>query len=136
MHMKSGSPVKSILVAAALLLPTVAWAQFVSVSTPALSIGRPVVISTPLASGHMQTVSFVPSSGPLSQAAATRAIARAQSDLALRGIDRPTALQIGITLLGGVLPTPQGDVQVPGILPKARGKAQAEMQVQYTGPFV
>ena len=134
--MKNGSPMRSMILAAALLLPTVAWAQFVSVSTPALSIGRPVVISTPLASGHLQTVSFVPSSGPLSQAAATRAIERAQTELALRGIHRPTALQIGITLLGGVLPTPQGDVQVPGILPKARGKAQAEMQVQYTGPFV
>ena len=134
--MKNGSPMKSLIVAAALLLPTVAWAQFVSVSTPAMTGGRPVVITTPLASGHMQTVSFLPSSGPLSQAAAARAIERAQSDLALRGIHRPTALQIGITLLGGVLPTPQGDVQVPGILPKGRGKAQAQMQVQYTGPFV
>lgn len=133
--MKSGSPIKGMLCAAALLLPTVAWAQFVSVSTPALSIGRPVVISTPLASGHLQTVSFMPASGPLSQAAATRVIERAQSDLAARGIDRPTALQIAITLVGGVLPTPNGDVQMPGLLPKSRGKV-AEMQVQYTGPFV
>jgi hypothetical protein len=134
--MKNKSALSCMLFTAALLLPAVAGAQFVSVSTPALSIGRPVVISTPLASGHMQTVSFMPSSGPLSQAAAARAIERAQTDLALRGIHRPTALQIGITLLGGVLPTPQGDVQVPGLLPKARGKAPAEMQVQYTGPFV
>jgi len=134
--MKNKSVVASLLFAAALLLPTVAWAQFVSVSTPALSIGRPVVISTPLASGHLQTVSIMPASGPLTEKAATRMIERAQSDLALRGIQRPTALQIAITLLGGVLPTPNGDVQMPGLLPKARGKAQAEMQVQYTGPFV
>ena len=134
--MKNKSVVASMLFTAALLLPTVAWAQFVSVSTPALSIGRPVVISTPLASGHLQTVSFMPASGPLTEAAATRVIERAQSDLALRGIQRPTALQIAITLLGGVLPTPNGDVQMPGLLPKARGKAQAEIQVQYTGPFV
>jgi hypothetical protein len=80
-------------------------------------------------------VSFVPPSGPLSQAAATRVIERAQSDLALRGVHRPTALQIAITLLGGVLPTPSGEVQVPGLLPKARGK-QADMQVQYSGPYV
>jgi hypothetical protein len=135
MHMKNRSPVKSMLFAAALLLPTLAWAQFVSVSTPALSIGKPLVITTPLQSGHLQTVSFVPPSGPLTQAAATRVIERAQSDLALRGVHRPTALQIAITLLGGVLPTPSGDVHVPGLLPKARGK-QAEMQVQYSGPYV
>jgi hypothetical protein len=136
--MKRTIPVANLLLAAALLLPAAASAQFVSVTTPALSIGKPVVITTPLASGHLQTVSFVPPSGPISEAAATRMIERAQSDLAQRGIARPTALQIAITLLGGVLPTPQGDVQMPGLLPKTRGKppAASRLQVYYAGPYV
>jgi hypothetical protein len=136
--MKNRSVVSAVLFAAALALPAVAWAQFVSVSMPALSIGRPLVITTPLASGHLQTVSFVPPAGPISLAAATRMIERAQADLAVRGIDRPTALQIAITLLGGVLPTPDGDLPVPGLLPKGPGKAQqpSRLQVFYNGPYV
>jgi hypothetical protein len=140
MHMKTKTALSSILFAAALALPALAWAQFVSVSTPALSIGKPVVITTPLASGHLQTVSFVPPQGPMTEAAATRMIERAQADLAGRGIYRPTALQIAVTLLGGALPTPNGDVQVPGLLPKAKaqGKSQRDnhMQVIYNGPYV
>jgi hypothetical protein len=135
MQMENRSRVAGLLLASALLLPAAASAQFVSVTTPALSIGKPVVITTPLASGHLQTVSFVPPAGPISEATATRMIQRAQSDLAQRGIQRPTALQLAITLLGGVLPTPAGDVQMPGLLPKARGKAPT-MQVQYAGPYV
>jgi hypothetical protein len=138
-QMKNRAPLARLLVAAALALPAIAWAQFVSVSTPALSIGKPVVISTPLASGHLQTVSFVPPAGPMSQAAASRMIERAQNDLAGRGIHRPTALQIAVTLLGGALPTAMGEVQVPGLLPKAQGsKARQEtpVQVYYAGPYV
>jgi len=138
--MKTKTALSSILFAAVLALPALAWAQFVSVSTPALSIGKPVVITTPLASGHLQTVSFVPPQGPMTEAAATRMIERAQADLAGRGIYRPTALQIAVTLLGGALPTPNGDVQVPGLLPKAKaqGKSQRDnhMQVIYNGPYV
>jgi hypothetical protein len=134
--MKTRSTLSALLFAAALALPALGWAQFVTVSTPALSIGKPLVITTPLASGHLQTVSFVPPSGPMTQASASRMIERAQADLAARGIHRPTALQIAVTLLGGALPTPSGEIQVPGLLPKGKAPHDNRLQVFYNGPYV
>ena len=134
-----------LLVAAALALPAAAWAQvhFTAVTTQTLmnglNSGRPVVITMPLASGYLQTVSFVAPSGPMPQAKAAQMIQLAQKDLAKRGIEKPTALQIAVTLLGGTLPTPDGDVQVPGLLPKAAGKKTlrpSHLQVTYNGPYV
>ena len=135
----------SLFVAAALTVPAVAWAQvhFTAVTTQTLmsglNSGRPVVITTPLASGYLQTVSFVAPSGPMPQAKAAQMIQLAQKDLAKRGIEKPTALQIAVTLLGGTLPTPDGDVQVPGLLPKAASKKAvrpSHLQVTYNGPYV
>jgi hypothetical protein len=134
-----------VLLAAALVLPAAAWAQshFTPVTTQTLmnglNSGRPVVITTPLAGGYLQTVSFVAPSGPMPQAKAARLIRLAQKDLAARGIDKPTALQIAVTLLGGTLPTPDGDVQVPGLLPKPatkKGTRPSHLQVTYNGPYV
>ena len=141
----------AILLVAGLALPALASAQFTQVNTQnlmnGLNSGRPVTITTPLASGYLQTVSFVPSSGPMPQAQASQLIQRAQRDLSARGIDKPTALQIAVTLIGGTLSTPDGDVQVPGLLPKtgdkAKGKAKLKavrgnenLQVFYNGPYV
>ncbi len=135
----------SLLLAAALAAPVAAWAQaqFTPVTTQTLmsglNSGRPVVITTPLAGGYLQTVSFVAPSGPMPQAKAARMIELAQKDLAARGIEKPTALQIAVTLLGGTLPTPNGDVQVPGLLPKAatkKGARPSHLQVTYNGPYV
>lgn len=134
-----------VLLAAALALPAAAWAQvhFTAVTTQTLitglNSGHPVVIATPLASGYLQTVSFVAPSGPMPQAKAARMIELAQKDLAARGIDKPTALQIAVTLLGGTLPMPNGDVQVPGLLPKPASKKSvrpSRLQVMYSGPYV
>ena len=134
-----------LLLAAALTAPAAAWAQthFTPVTTQTLmsglNSGRPVVITTPLAGGYLQTVSFVAPSGPMPQAKAARMIELAQKDLAARGIEKPTALQIAVTLLGGTLPTPYGDVQVPGLLPKAatrKGVRPSHLQVTYNGPYV
>ena len=134
-----------ILLAAALALPVAAWAQvhFTAVTTQTLmnglNSGRPVVITTPLASGYLQTVSFVAPSGPMPQAKAARLIELAQKDLAARGVEKPTALQIAVTLIGGTLPTPSGDVQVPGLLPKPASKKAvrpSHLQVTYNGPYV
>ena len=134
----------SFLFVAGLALPAVASAQFTSVTTQnlmnGLNSGRPVVITTPLASGYMQTVSFVPTSGPMPQDKAAQLVKKAQRDLAERGIAKPTALQIAVTLIGGTLPTPDGDVQVPGLLPKTPGKGKnsrvEKLQVFYNGPYV
>ena len=134
-----------LLVAAALALPAAAWAQvhFTAVTTQTLmnglNSGRPVVITTPLASGYLQTVSFVAPTGPMPQAKAAQMIQLAQKDLAKRGIEKPTALQIAVTLLGGTLPTPDGDVQVPGLLPKPASKKSgrpSHLYVTYNGPYV
>jgi hypothetical protein len=139
--MKTKSTV-SLLFAAALALPVLAWAQMTPVTTQTLvnglHSGRPVIITTPLANGYQQTVSFVAPTGPMAQSRANRMIDLAQQDLAARGIEQPTALQIAVTLLGGTLPTPNGDVQVPGLLPKSAGKAPrpSHLQVFYTGPYV
>jgi hypothetical protein len=134
-----------VLLAAALALPAAAWAQthFTPVTTQTLmnglNSGRPVVITTPLAGGYLQTVSFVAPSGPMPQAKAARLIQLAQKDLAARGIDKPTALQIAVTLLGGTLHMPVGDVQVPGLLPKPASKKSGRpsgLHVTYNGPYV
>ena len=134
-----------ILLAAALALPAAAWAQthFTSVTTQTLmsglNSGRSMVIATPLASGYLQTVSFVAPSGPMPQAKAARMIELAQKDLSARGIDKPTALQIAVTLLGGTLSLPDGDVQVPGLLPKPASRNSvrpSRLQVTYNGPYV
>lgn len=133
------------LLAVALTLPVAAWAQvhFTAVTTQTLmsglNSGRPVVIATPLASGYLQTVSFVAPSGPMPQAEAARMIELTRKDLAARGIDKPTALQIAVTLLGGTLSMPHGDVQVPGLLPKPAGKKSvrpSRLHVTYNGPYV
>lgn len=141
----------ALLFAAGLALPAIAAAQLTPVTTQTLitglNTGKPVTITTPLASGYLQTVSFVPSSGPMPQAKATQLIQRAERDLAARGIAKPTALQIAVTLIGGTLSTPDGDVQVPGLLPrspeKAKGKVKGKavrgnenLQVFYNGPYV
>ena len=141
----------SLLFAAGLALPMLAAAQLTPVTQQTLitglNTGKPVTITTPLASGYLQTVSFVPSSGPMPQAQAAQYIQRAQRDLAARGIDKPTALQIAVTLMGGTLATPDGDVQVPGLLPKSPAKANGKvkgkavrgnenLQVFYNGPYV
>ena len=134
-----------VMLAAALALPAAAWAQthFTPVTTQTLinglNSGRPVIISTPLASGYLQTVSFVAPSGPMPQAKAARMIAPAQKDLAARGTDQPTALQIAVTLLGGILSMPNGDVQVPGLLPKPASRKSgrpSQLHVTYNGPYV
>ena len=135
----------ALLLAAALAAPAAAWAQthFTPVTTQTLmnglNSGRPVVITTPLAGGYLQTVSFVAPSGPMPHAKAARMIELAQKDLAARGIEKPTALQIAVTLLGGTLPTPYGDVQVPGLLPKPASKKSgrpSHLYVTYNGPYV
>ena len=108
----------------ALALPAAAWAQghFTPVTTQTLmsglNSGRPMVITTPLASGYLQTVSFVAPSGPMPQAKAAQLIQLAQKDLAKRGIETPTALQIAVTLLGARCPRPTGDFHVPGLRPR------------------
>jgi hypothetical protein len=141
----------SLLFVAGLALPLLAAAQLTPVTQQTLinglNTGKPVTITTPLASGYLQTVSFVPSSGPMPQAQAAQYIQRAQRDLAARGIDKPTALQIAVTLMGGTLATPDGEVQVPGLLPKSADKAKGKvkgksvrgnenLQVFYNGPYV
>ena len=143
----------SLLFVAGLALPGLAAAQMTPVTQQTLitglNTGRPVTITTPLASGYLQTVSFVPSTGPMPQAQATQLIQRAERDLAARGINKPTALQIAVTLVGGTLETPDGNVQVPGLLPqttdKSKGKAKIKkvngngnekLQVFYNGPYV
>ena len=129
----------------ALALPVAAWAQvhFTALTTQTLmtglNSGRAVVIATPLESGYLQTVSFVAPSGPMPQAKAAQMIDLAQKDLAARGIDKPTALQIAVTLLGGTLHLPVGDVQVPGLLPKPASRKSgrpSRLHVTYNGPYV
>ena len=139
--MNNKSSIFALLLAAALAAPAMAWAQLstVSVDTPkASNNSRLVVITTPLASGHLQSVSFEPPAGPMTRAEAARWIDLARDDLLTRGIDKPTALQIAIVLLGGTLTTPDGDLRVPGLLPKAqrRDTRPNQMQVVYNGPYV
>jgi len=116
-----------ILFSAVLTLPLAAQAQSTAVT-----------ITRPLAGGYLQTVSFQPPAGPMSEAKAAQMIEMAQMELAARGVYQPTALQIAVVLLGGTLQTAYGEEEVPGLLPKApsRQPRKNRMQVFYNGPYV
>lgn len=86
-----------------------------------LTEGRQVTLvsTTPDA---VQTVTFTPAGG-LSAVEAARALEAARQDLIARGIATPSAEQIGVSLVGGPLPTPLGTTPVAGTL--ATGSAAA-----------
>ena len=82
----------------------------------ALANGTEVVLYTPLADGMLQITRFQPPIRvPRPQGEAAVAIAR--QHLRLLDIPSPTAEQFAKALVGGMIDTPDGPVQLPAVLP-------------------
>ena len=79
-----------------------------------LANGTPVQLTTTLANGFTQTVTFTPAaiSSPTQIAQVLEA---ARQQLIGLGVGVPTAEQIGFTLMGGFVPTASGGAQVSGL---------------------
>ncbi len=88
-----------------------------------LSAGITATLTSTLTDGSTQVVTFTPAAGGLSPAQIAQTLEQARQQLIGRGIAAPTAQQIGVTLVGGSLPTPNGAVQVNGLAPAASAAA-------------
>jgi hypothetical protein len=91
----------------------------------ALTTGSTTTLTTTLTDGSTQIVTLTPASGGLSTTQIAQLLEQARQQLIGRGIVAPTAQQIGVTLVGGQLPTPNGAVQVNGLVPVASAAAGA-----------
>lgn len=93
-----------------------------------LSEGLPVSLVSSTPDGLTQTVTFTPST-TLSSLDIARTLEQARQQLIARGIGAPSAEQIGVTLVGGALPTALGTTAVNGVLPaQSASSAQANGQ--------
>lgn len=80
-----------------------------------LSLGLPVTLTTPLGAGVTQVVTFTPV-GSMSALQVAQTLETARQALISRGVGAPTAQQIGVTLVGGTLPTSIGNTQVAALV--------------------
>jgi hypothetical protein len=80
-----------------------------------LAAGTPVTLSTPLADGTTQIVTFTPS-GTMTTVQIAQTLENARQSLITRGVATPTGQQIATVLTGGQLPTPAGTVGVNGVV--------------------
>jgi hypothetical protein len=81
-----------------------------------------------LPDGFTQVVTFTPTAA-LSPTDIAQFLERARQQLIGLGIGTPTAEQIGIALMGGVVPTALGGSQVPGVL-NAQSAPSPAVQIQ------
>jgi hypothetical protein len=79
-----------------------------------LSLGQPVTVVTQGVDGVLQIATFTPPNAL--GADVSRSLEQARTNLLARGITNPTAQQIGVALMGGVIATSAGQVSVPGVL--------------------
>lgn len=94
-----------------------------------LTQGTPVQLVTVLPDGFTQVVTFTPTA-PMSPTQIAQVLETARQQLIGLGIASPTAEQIAVTLMGGVVPTALGGSQVAGVLnpqnpPSPAAQAQA-----------
>lgn len=80
-----------------------------------LAQGTPIQLVTVLPDGFTQVVTFTPAAA-MSPVEIARLLETARQQLIGLGIGNPTAEQIGITLMGGIVPTALGGSQVAGVL--------------------
>lgn len=80
-----------------------------------LALGLPVTLTTPVAAGITQIVSFTPA-GTLTPAQVAQTLETARQAAIANGIATPTAQQISILLNGGALPTATGTTAVNALI--------------------
>jgi len=97
-----------------------------------LAAGAPVQLSTTLTNGFTQSVTFTPVAAA-SPVQIAQILEAARQQLIGLGIGTPTGEQIGLTLMGGLVPTPLGGTQVTGLAsgtPANPPSRAAQMQQQ------
>jgi hypothetical protein len=80
-----------------------------------LALGLPVTLTTPLAAGATQVVSFTPV-GTLTPLQIAQVLENARQVAIANGIAAPTAQQLGVILNGGALPTAAGSTSTNGLI--------------------
>ena len=78
-----------------------------------LALGVPVTLSTTVAPGQTQVVTFTPT-GTMTPVQIAQTLESTRQSLIARGIATPTAQQLATALVGGALPTALGTTQVSG----------------------
>lgn len=106
-----------------------------------LALGLPVTLTTPLAAGVTQIVSFQPV-GTLTPLQIAQTLEGARQQAIANGIAAPTAQQLGVILNGGALPTALGTTNVNGLIGGSAGvntslatSAAPAVQLQQTPRF-
>lgn len=105
-----------------------------------LALGLPVTLTTPLAAGLTQVVSFTPV-GTMTAAQIAQTLESARQVAIANGIATPTAQQLGAILGGGALPTASGTTTVNGLIAgttavnSAAAGASVATQLQSTPTF-
>src|SRR3954466_10749799 len=80
-----------------------------------LALGVPVTLTTAIAPGQTQVVTFTPS-GTMTPVQVAQVLENARQSLIARGIATPSAQQLATALVGGALPTALGATQVTGLV--------------------
>jgi len=80
-----------------------------------LALGVPVTLTTTIAPGQTQVVTFTPS-GTMTPLQIAQVLENARQSLIARGVATPTAQQLATALVGGALPTALGATQVTGLV--------------------
>ena len=80
-----------------------------------LALGVPVTLSTTIAPGQTQVVTFTPR-GTMTPVQIAQTLESTRQSLIARGIATPTAQQLATALVGGALPTALGTTQVGGVV--------------------
>jgi hypothetical protein len=93
-----------------------------------LAQGTPVQLVTVLPDGFTQVVTFTPAAA-LPPVEIAQLLETARQQLIGLGIGNPTAEQIGIALMGGIVPTALGGSQVAGVL-NAQNPPSPAAQIQ------
>jgi len=98
-----------------------------------LALGVPVTLTTPVATGGMQVVTFTPA-GTMTSLQIAQLLENARQSLIARGVAAPTAQQLGATLTGGSLVTAAGATAVNGLVDTAAPTIPAVAAAGATAP--
>jgi hypothetical protein len=81
-----------------------------------LALGVPVTLTSLVAPGVTQTVTFTPT-GTMTPLQIAQTLEAARQSLIARGVSAPNAQQLAATLIGGTLQTPAGNTVVSALVP-------------------
>ena len=93
-----------------------------------LALGVPVTLTTTVAPGVTQVVSFTPT-GTMTPVQIAQVLESARQSLIARGIATPTAQQLATALVGGTLPTALGNTPVNGLVSSSTAVGTSTQQM-------